>query len=149
MTVFTIGATNYAWSTEPLTADAGLAQGTLFFFQAKDGIRDLYVTGVQTCALPICAACRLALVTTLSIGVIGSPPFARAWDSSRAARTRSIVTLGDSVPRGTNCHCTPYPKIIAARLSETSSQAVSATNDSVAGYTTANVLRQLTTDQTV
>src|SRR5690349_24810170 len=25
----------------------------LFFFQAEDGIRDLYVTGVQTCALPI------------------------------------------------------------------------------------------------
>src|SRR6267378_2484088 len=24
-----------------------------FFFQAEDGIRDLYVTGVQTCALPI------------------------------------------------------------------------------------------------
>src|SRR6266496_6057859 len=28
----------------------------LFFFQAEDGIRDLYVTGVQTCALPICLA---------------------------------------------------------------------------------------------
>src|SRR6266496_6085273 len=27
----------------------------LFFFQAEDGIRDLYVTGVQTCALPISA----------------------------------------------------------------------------------------------
>src|SRR6266496_167499 len=26
-----------------------------FFFQAEDGIRDLYVTGVQTCALPICS----------------------------------------------------------------------------------------------
>src|SRR5215469_15501665 len=25
----------------------------LFFFQAEDGIRVLYVTGVQTCALPI------------------------------------------------------------------------------------------------
>src|SRR5690606_25867322 len=24
-----------------------------FFFQAEDGIRDFYVTGVQTCALPI------------------------------------------------------------------------------------------------
>src|SRR5690606_6339698 len=24
------------------------------FFQAEDGIRDLHVTGVQTCALPIC-----------------------------------------------------------------------------------------------
>src|SRR5256886_3705486 len=31
-----------------------------FFFQAEDGIRDLTVTGVQTCALPICrsAGCR-------------------------------------------------------------------------------------------
>src|SRR5690349_23622917 len=27
--------------------------GSVFFFQAEDGIRDLYVTGVQTCALPI------------------------------------------------------------------------------------------------
>src|SRR5205823_8858030 len=27
----------------------------VFFFQAEDGIRDKLVTGVQTCALPICA----------------------------------------------------------------------------------------------
>src|SRR5256885_6339522 len=27
-----------------------------FFFQAEDGIRDYKVTGVQTCALPICLA---------------------------------------------------------------------------------------------
>src|SRR5437762_12671275 len=26
----------------------------VFFFQAEDGIRDTSVTGVQTCALPIC-----------------------------------------------------------------------------------------------
>src|SRR5690606_40138201 len=26
-----------------------------FFFQAEDGIRSFHVTGVQTCALPICA----------------------------------------------------------------------------------------------
>src|SRR5690606_40162568 len=25
------------------------------FFQAEDGIRDFHVTGVQTCALPICS----------------------------------------------------------------------------------------------
>src|SRR2546428_9962335 len=37
-----------------------------FFFQAEDGIRDLIVTGVQTCALPIwrqseaCASSRRA-----------------------------------------------------------------------------------------
>src|SRR5260221_10035673 len=28
----------------------------LFFFQAEDGIRDHCVTGVQTCALPICSS---------------------------------------------------------------------------------------------
>src|SRR2546430_10352722 len=32
--------------------------GILFFFQAEDGIRDLTVTGVQTCALPICHVLR-------------------------------------------------------------------------------------------
>src|SRR5204863_4005232 len=31
---------------------------SFFFFQAEDGIRDLYVTGVQTCALPISIASR-------------------------------------------------------------------------------------------
>src|SRR3989475_13197677 len=29
-----------------------------FFFQAEDGIRDLTVTGVQTCALPISNGCE-------------------------------------------------------------------------------------------
>src|SRR5437762_503360 len=29
--------------------------GACFFFQAEDGIRDTSVTGVQTCALPICS----------------------------------------------------------------------------------------------
>src|SRR2546430_1617936 len=29
---------------------------SIFFFQAEDGIRDLTVTGVQTCALPILSA---------------------------------------------------------------------------------------------
>src|SRR5712664_4404095 len=31
---------------------------SVFFFQAEDGIRDLIVTGVQTCALPICSSDR-------------------------------------------------------------------------------------------
>src|SRR2546429_6192111 len=32
----------------------------VFFFQAEDGIRDVAVTGVQTCALPICPGAREA-----------------------------------------------------------------------------------------
>src|SRR3712207_8296695 len=31
----------------------------IFFFQAEDGIRDIGVTGVQTCALPISADARV------------------------------------------------------------------------------------------
>src|SRR2546430_5595673 len=38
---------------ERLRAGAGYVLLSLFFFQAEDGIRDLTVTGVQTCALPI------------------------------------------------------------------------------------------------
>src|SRR5256884_3993148 len=33
-----------------------------FFFQAEDGIRDVAVTGVQTCALPIWKAFQILLV---------------------------------------------------------------------------------------
>src|SRR2546430_6839498 len=32
-----------------------------FFFQAEDGIRDLTVTGVQTCALPIYLICEVPI----------------------------------------------------------------------------------------
>src|SRR5437879_13900698 len=38
-----------------------------FFFQAEDGIRDTSVTGVQTCALPICMQ-GLALLVQESLG---------------------------------------------------------------------------------
>src|SRR5256886_6933777 len=39
-----------------------------FFFQAEDGIRDLTVTGVQTCALPISASRGLSLFVLDSAG---------------------------------------------------------------------------------
>ena len=45
----------------------------IFFFQAEDGIRDHCVTGVQTCALPICpflvaAAPALFILTNYRCG---------------------------------------------------------------------------------
>src|SRR2546427_5906679 len=39
------------WSSD--VSSGGLLVRVFFFFQAEDGIRDLTVTGVQTCALPI------------------------------------------------------------------------------------------------
>src|SRR5205085_7498668 len=38
-----------------------------FFFQAEDGIRDLTVTGVQTCALPISLGSPVNLKGSLSV----------------------------------------------------------------------------------
>src|SRR3712207_8297088 len=38
---------------------------SVFFFQAEDGIRDIGVTGVQTCALPISRARSLIITYTV------------------------------------------------------------------------------------
>src|SRR2546430_10400289 len=43
----------------------GLPYSLCFFFQAEDGIRDLTVTGVQTCALPIYLRAEHAVARTL------------------------------------------------------------------------------------
>ena len=40
-----------------------------FFFQAEDGIRDIGVTGVQTCALPISKHQLLTLLTVMIINI--------------------------------------------------------------------------------
>src|SRR5699024_12083723 len=39
-----------------VTCSSAVTLSRLFFLQAEDGIRDRNVTGVQTCALPICQA---------------------------------------------------------------------------------------------
>src|SRR5256886_3110647 len=49
-------------SLNGLSSTSACTQGSpavfFFFFQAEDGIRDLTVTGVQTCALPISSPIR-------------------------------------------------------------------------------------------
>jgi lysophospholipase L1-like esterase len=85
-------------------------------------------------------ACGVAAVVALCCA---------AAASSTASQGRSLVALGDSVPRGTNCDCRPYPSLTAAGLTTSSRRLVTATNDSVAGYTTSNVLRQLRSDESV
>src|SRR5438874_4775659 len=42
----------------------------IFFFQAEDGIRDLYVTGVQTCALPIWTDASRPAAQAIRIGLV-------------------------------------------------------------------------------
>ena len=74
-----------------------------------------------------------------------SPPFT----SDPHQRDWSIVALGDSVPHGTSCGCTPYPELSATSLAEPATREVTATNDAVGGFTTADVLTQLRSDDDV
>src|SRR3712207_6324234 len=55
--------------------DSDIFWDVFFFFQAEDGIRDIGVTGVQTCALPILAGLGDSLVV---VGV--DTPSGREWN---------------------------------------------------------------------
>jgi lysophospholipase L1-like esterase len=79
----------------------------------------------------------------------GSSTTTSSTVTSATSRTWSIVALGDSVPSGYNCNCTPYPQLSASGLSKSTGQTITATNDAVAGYTTSNVLHQLSSDSSV
>src|SRR5205809_8123314 len=66
-----------------------------FFFQAEDGIRYVAVTGVQTCALPICTA---------GWGVWHSPDAGKSWVRHRKpfplnSRIQALAALPGE-PRG-------------------------------------------------
>ncbi len=54
-----------------------------------------------------------------------------------------MVALGDSVPAGSACDCTPYPELSASELSPPAGPAVTARNEAVGGFTTVDVLDQL------
>src|SRR2546428_7706019 len=70
----------------------------IFFFQAEDGIRDLIVTGVQTCALPIFAQ------------LVGA---ARVVEDPLGSRRLPGIDVGHDadvpnvVERGRPWHCVP------------------------------------------
>ena len=64
-----------------------------FFFQAEDGIRDIGVTGVQTCALPISIARGAAVALSMQT----------AWKYSLALQGQIIfwdgIALKDRPPK--------------------------------------------------
>src|SRR5216683_1999695 len=108
-----------------------------FFFQAEDGIRDLIVTGVQTCALPIssryseCHMCRrevlragfagLALQTVRGLGLpiaFGQAVQALAADATAPDRILVVLELSGGndglntlVPYGDDAYYRYRPKI--------------------------------------
>src|SRR2546429_4908422 len=60
-----------------------------FFFQAEDGIRDVAVTGVQTCALPIFRAFERSARESPRPRALFRRPFRRARERSLRSPRRS------------------------------------------------------------
>src|SRR2546430_13263840 len=78
-----------------------LVRASFFFFQAEDGIRDLTVTGVQTCALPISA-------TVYSPNSHGPPPPKRRRQSFQISSMRSIRSEERRVGKECRSRWSPY-----------------------------------------
>jgi acyl-CoA thioesterase-1 len=105
----------------------------------------------------LCGTLIAVLTTGCTSG--GSPPttpppasWPQAAHSSSASAPSSqgttwpVVALGDSVPQGAACDCTPYPQLSAADLSVPGVREITADNLAVGGYTTQDVVRQVTQD---
>src|SRR5690606_39430737 len=67
-----------------------------FFFQAEDGIRDFHVTGVQTCALPICFTVQLPGREAPGLDLLAFEDAA----SGEALRVLDAVRHSRKLPRG-------------------------------------------------
>src|SRR2546421_8103520 len=85
-----------------------------FFFQAEDGIRDLIVTGVQTCALPIsngraachyCGHCDRGCSTYSYFSSPGSTIPAAAKTGRFTLRTNSVASHVRSEERRVGKEC--------------------------------------------
>src|SRR3712207_7891883 len=79
-----------------------------FFFQAEDGIRDIGVTGVQTCALPICSLrfTTYAIWAGTLTMLVFAPGLVGAVAAAPLEATLSVVFLG------------VFPTVVAYRSEE-------------------------------
>src|SRR5687768_18061464 len=73
----------------------------VFFFQAEDGIRDVAVTGVQTCALPISSRCTPAAASSASTSAPNAPAASATlltiWPAMTSATRVTMPWRGGSV----------------------------------------------------
>jgi lysophospholipase L1-like esterase len=97
-----------------------------------------------------CIGVLMLLVAGCSSGSPAATKSPTTTSSGSAhGNTWSVVALGDSVPAGSACDCTPYPQLSASDLSVPGLREVSADNRAVGGYTTTDVIRQLTQNHEV
>src|SRR2546430_7166796 len=93
-----------------------------FFFQAEDGIRDLTVTGVQTCALPIWLLVRLEIAARTHDRrpvVLGYAERDHVPFDEFSEMNTGVEAQGDEVDSGfIGRHVEHHVRVIARKLSQ-------------------------------
>jgi acyl-CoA thioesterase-1 len=93
----------------------------------------------------------VSLVLAASCSTAGPAPTATETAPDTRARAAlasvsALTALGDSVPYGTACNCTPFPQITATNIARITHHAVKDFNDSFPGFQSTDVLAQLRGD---
>jgi lysophospholipase L1-like esterase len=65
------------------------------------------------------------------------------------AEVKTLTALGDSVPYGTACNCTPYPQLTSNEIATVVGHHIDTVNDSVPGTQSKDVLGQLEHDTSI
>src|SRR5438445_4751817 len=85
-----VSASSWARQGRRVAAVSMPSAGLFFFFQAEDGIRDIGVTGVQTCALPICQMKTLTLRVPYPLGFFSRHASGRIDDPNAGWKGRGF-----------------------------------------------------------
>src|SRR2546422_8589083 len=86
-----------------------------FFFQAEDGIRDVAVTGVQTCALPISStATAISMMRSPRRGLV--PVASTSTTAKRQASSPGLAAAAASVQRPSGSRSEEHTSELQSRL---------------------------------
>jgi lysophospholipase L1-like esterase len=120
--------------TDPDPPDGGAAAGRR--------VRSTAVLGRAALALllMLAAGCASARARSLPDPPPGTDP---------PATVSALTAIGDSVPAGSACGCTPYPQLTGDELSRAEDRHVTAWNDAVPGARSSDVVDQLEHDSSV
>lgn len=77
-----------------------------------------------------------AVVSVLAVAITGAGP-------ARAVSSATMVSLGDSVPSGSQCRCTPFPTQYAGKVAAHTGRHTRMINYAFAGATSRSVLQQV------
>jgi len=98
------------------------------------------------------SACSASSTAASGTPAPGSGSVSSTLPPALVAKLKDVsatTALGDSVPYGTACDCTPYPQLVSVDIAQVAGHPVEASNDAVSGSRSGDVLAQLTDDAAV